>query len=391
MSDQEDRTGNPFATPSRHADRRASRERLLAVLFRLLTYAILACAMGIFLGVVIRGAPVIFQAQAPFINTDFFTQLPETLVVYEDAQGEVRKLSATRFEEMRSANPDRQFSIVDSYSYSGGGILGPLVGTALLIAICMVISLSVGIAAAIYLNEYSSKGRFMAAVRLAILNLAGVPSIVFGLFGLGLFCLAAPNLVPVDEIADRSIFSFAIPFTSAAISFEGWGACMLAGGCTLAIMILPVIITAAEESLRAVPHGFREASLALGATRWQTIRKSVLPYAFPGMLTASILGITRVAGETAPIMFTAAVAHKDKLPWIGDDPEASWIGRLLEFFFQSVQALPYHIYTVAAKIPQSDYNRDMQYGSVFVFMALVFFFAALSIWLRARIRRKLHW
>jgi phosphate transport system permease protein len=391
MANHQQETGNPFAAPPRQEDRRASRERVLTLAFRLLTYAILACALSIFLGVVMRGAPVIFQAEAPFINTDFFTRLPETLVVYEDDQGEVRKLSATRFEEMRSANPGRRFSIVDSYSYSGGGILGPLVGTALLIAICMAISLSVGIASAIYLSEYSSKGRFMSTVRLAILNLAGVPSIVFGLFGLGLFCLAAPNLVPVDQIADRSLFSVPIPLTGAAVSFEGWGACMLAGGCTLAIMILPVIITAAEESLRAVPQGFREASLALGATRWQTIRKSVLPYAFPGMLTASILGITRVAGETAPIMFTAAVAHKDKLPWIGQDPDSSWAGRFLDFFFQSVQALPYHIYTVAAKIPQSEYNKDMQYGSVFVFMALVFFFAALSIWLRARIRRRLHW
>ena len=255
----------------------------------------------------------------------------------------------------------------------------------------MAIALSIGVAAAIYLNEYATKGRFINAIRLAILNLAGVPSIVFGLFGLGLFVLVVPNIVPADAVADRSLFSFGIPFTDSAISFEGWGKSVLAGGCTLALMILPVIITAAEESLKAVPRGFREASLALGASHWETIRKAVLPYAFPGILTASILGITRVAGETAPIMFTAAVAHKDSLPWVGIDPDAGFLGRIQDFFLQSVQALPMHIYTVAARIPQSEHNQDMQYGSVFVFMVLVFIFAALSIWLRNRIRSKLHW
>jgi len=159
---------------------------------------------------------------------------------------------------------------------------------------------------------------------------------------------------------------------------------MLAGGFTLAVMILPVIIAACEESLKAIPMGFREASLALGATKWQSISKSVLPYAFPGMLTASILGITRVAGETAPIMFTAALAHKDKLPW----QDAGSIGG---FFSQSVQAMPYHIYTVAARIPQSEYTKPMQYGSVFVFMVLVMVFAGLSIFMRIRFRKRVKW
>jgi len=145
-----------------------------------------------------------------------------------------------------------------------------------------------------------------------------------------------------------------------------------------------VIIAACEESLKAIPMGFREASLALGATKWQSISKSVLPYAFPGMLTASILGITRVAGETAPIMFTAALAHKDKLPW----QDAGSIGG---FFSQSVQAMPYHIYTVAARIPQSEYTKPMQYGSVFVFMVLVMVFAGLSIFMRIRFRKRVKW
>jgi len=359
-----------------------------------MTYLVLISALLIFFGIIKRGAPVIFQAEAPFINTEFFTELPATLYVYEDDEaGQEIRVTQEQFRTIEANEPERELTLVGNYSYSGGGILGPLVGTALLIAICMVISLSIGISAAIYLNEYATKGKFINAIRLAILNLAGVPSIVFGLFGLGLFVLTAPNIVPLDEVADRSLFSMKIPLTQSALSLEGWGACMLAGGCTLAIMILPVIITASEESLKAVPRGFREASLALGASKARTIRKAVLPYAFPGMLTASILGITRVAGETAPIMFTAAVAHKDKLPWqeLGLDPDQSWIGRAFDFFFQSVQALPYHIYTVAARIPQSEYNRDMQYGSVFVFMLLVFFFAATSVILRARIRKKLHW
>jgi len=162
---------------------------------------------------------------------------------------------------------------------------------------------------------------------------------------------------------------------------------MLAGGLTLAVMVLPVIITACEESLKSIPMSFREASLALGASKWQTIRKSVLPYAFPGMLTASILGITRVAGETAPIMFTAALAHKDNLPWQGLEKG----GGIFGFFSQSVQAMPYHIYTVAARIPQSEYTKPMQYGSVFVFMIMVMCFAALSVLLRNHYRKKTKW
>ena len=173
------------------------------------------------------------------------------------------------------------------------------------------------------------------------------------------------------------------------LSFEGWGTCMLAGGFTLAVMVLPVIITACEESLRAVPKGYREASLALGATKWQSIRTAVLPYAMPGILTASVLGITRVAGETAPIMFTAALAERSLLPWEGINRVG--LGWFFEFTSQSVQALPYHIYTVAARIPQSEYTRPMQDGAVLVFMLFVMSFAGLSVWLRVRMRKKLKW
>ena len=315
----------------------------------------------------------------------------------------------------------------ETHSYSGGGVLGPLVGTALLVVICMAVALFVGVASSIYLCEYAKQGSFLAGVRLAILNLAGVPSIVFGLFGLMLFVFLAPkvtNVVAVRDairvplwpsfnepslrrqiegeilIAKGESIKDGIRLASATrskavwngrwyLSFEGWGTCMLAGGFTLAVMVLPVIITASEESLKAVPKGYREASLALGATKWQSIRTAVLPYALPGILTASVLGITRVAGETAPIMFTAALAERSLLPWEGINRNG--LGWLFDFLSQSVQALPYHIYTVAARIPQSEYTRPMQDGAVLVFMLFVMSFAALSVWLRIRMRSKLKW
>lgn len=315
----------------------------------------------------------------------------------------------------------------ETHSYSAGGVLGPLVGTALLVVICMVVALFVGVAASVYLSEYAKQGSLMNAIRLAILNLAGVPSIVFGLFGLMLFVFLAPKVTNVVAVRDAIRIplwpSFSEPSVRQQIerdilvlkgepvkeairvansnrskavwngrwylSFEGWGTCMLAGGFTLAVMVLPVIITACEESLRAVPKGYREASLALGATKWQSIRTAVLPYALPGILTASVLGITRVAGETAPIMFTAALAERSLLPWEGIN--RSGLGWLFDFLSQSVQALPYHIYTVAARIPQSEYTRPMQDGAVLVFMLFVMSFAALSVWLRIRMRSKLKW
>lgn len=376
---------NPFATKS-HALKR--KDRTVSAVLRLATYFILACAFYIFLDIVIKGAPVVFQSSPPFVNVNFFTKSPETLVVFEiEGSDKELQLGFDDYTALKQKNPEMVITKEHTHSYSAGGIFGPLVGTALLTGICIVVALFVGLTSAIYLNEYSSKGKFMEVIRLAILNLAGVPSIVFGLFGLGLFCLAAP--VITTELQERALFSLPLFGSGYFLSFQGWGTCMLAGGFTLAVMILPVIITACEESLKAIPMGFREASLALGATKWQTIQKAVLPFAYPGMLTASILGITRVAGETAPIMFTAALAHKDKLPWQG--LQASGLGKIFEFFSQSVQAMPYHIYTVAARIPQSQYTRSMQYGSVFVFMVLVMLFAALSIYLRIRYRKKLKW
>ncbi len=357
-------------------------DSVISILLRLATYFILLCAAFIFFDIIRKGAPVVVQSEFPFVNTEFFTKSPETLMTFETEQGEFFKMDFGDYSQWKRDNPDSRIVEEHSHAYSGGGIFGPLVGTALLTIICIVVALFIGLSTSIFLNEYSSKGRFMDLLRLAIMNLSGVPSIVFGLFGLGLFCLVAPIIT--DTPQEQSLLSIPILFTGSYLSFEGWGTCMLAGGFTLAVMILPVIIAACEESLKAIPQGFREASLALGATKWQTISKSVLPYAFPGMLTASILGITRVAGETAPIMFTAALAHKDKLPW----QDAGSIGG---FFSQSVQAMPYHIYTVAARIPQSEYTRPMQYGSVFVFMLLVMIFAMISVCMRTHYRKKVKW
>jgi len=214
--------------------------------------------------------------------------------------------------------------------------------------------LVLGVASAIYLSEYAKQGALVRFIRLAILNLAGVPSIVFGLFGFGMFVI-----------------------------YFGWNVSLLAGWFTLAFMVLPVVITASEESLKAVPQGFREGSLALGATKWQTIRKAVLPYAAPGILTSSILGIARVAGETAPIMFTAAYVIRDKLPWE--------VEKAMDFFFQGVMALPYHIYVVSSKIPQNEYSERVQYGTAFVFLAIVALIAGASIVLRNRLRSRYRW
>ncbi len=373
-----EKSKNPFATANLRLKRR---DRAVAFLLRIATYFIIACAGYIFVDIALKGAPVVFQKAAPFVNVDFFTKSPETLMTFQTEDGMEYKMDFGEYSQWKRDNPDARIVEEHSHAYSGGGIFGPLVGTALLTSICIVVALFIGLTTAIYLNEYSSKGRFMDALRLAIMNLAGVPSIVFGLFGLGLFCLVAP--VVTETPLERSLLILPVGFGN-FLSFQGWGTSMIAGGFTLAVMILPVIIAACEESLKAIPMGFREASLALGATKWQTISKSVLPYAFPGMLTASILGITRVAGETAPIMFTAALAHKDELPW----EAASSVGG---FFSQSVQAMPYHIYTVAARIPQSEYTKPMQYGSVFVFMVLVMIFSALSVFLRIHYRNKVKW
>jgi phosphate transport system permease protein len=329
-------------------------ETIVFWLFRFCTYFILAAATYLFLKIAYEGSITVFQKQAPFVNVEFLLDKPQTLHVWE-VDGQTFQMSDSKYRIWAEANPNVEMENAEHYSYAGGGIFPAIVGTILLVVGSMVIALTLGIAAAIYLSEYSKPGRLLNLIRLSILNLAGVPSIVFGLFGFGMFVI-----------------------------FFGWNVSLLAGCFTLAFMVLPVIITASEESLRSIPQGFREGSLALGASKWTSIRTNVLPYALPGILTSSVLGIARVAGETAPIMFTAAYAMRDNLPWQG-------LSKPLDFFFQGVMALPYHIYVVSSKIPQNEYTKRMQYGTAFVFLLIVGAIAITSILLRIRARKLYKW
>ncbi len=350
---------HPFAL---RASWRNAGERTAFWVLRLATYVILAAGAFILGDIVAKGSKTIFMAHAPFVNVDFLTKAPETLYVFQ-YQGEKREMGNTEFRAFQASEegkaraagqPAPEFKDLQSIVYSAGGIFPCIMGTLLLVVGSMTIALVLGVASAIYLNEYARQGPLVRAIRLAIVNLAGVPSIVFGLFGYGMF-----------------------------VVFLGWNVSLLAGWFTLAFMVLPVVITASEEALKAVPKGFREGSLALGATKWQTIRKAVLPYALPGVLTSSILGIARVAGETAPIMFTAAYVMRDRLPW--------QVSRATDFFFQGVMALPYHIYVVSSKIPQNEYTERVQYGTALVFLALVALIASASIFLRNRLRGRYQW
>ncbi len=230
---------------------------------------------------------------------------------------------------------------------SEGGILPAIVGTLSLALGTIIVALPLGMATAIYLSEYAKAGRFTRTIRLAIVTLAGVPSIVFGLFGLGLFVI-----------------------------FLRFGASIIAGCLTLACMILPIIIVSSEEALRAVPKSLREGSLALGATKWQTIYKNVLPYSIPGMLTGSILGIGRAAGETAPILLTVAAFYLPKLP---------------KSIFDQVMALPYHLYVLATQHPDIEKVRPLQYGTALVLLMLVLGINLVAIILRIHIRKKYRW
>jgi phosphate transport system permease protein len=357
------RSANPFAyRPSRV---RALEKGVLGV-FRAATYFVLFCGLAVFANIVFKGLPTVVNGfttteNFPYITNTFLFTAPESLYVfdYEGAKREMgdkeyRVFTASEKTKAEAAGkPAPQFKAT-SYVYSAGGIWPCIVGTVLLVIGSMTIALFLGVCSAVFLNEYAKDGPVVRFIRLAILNLAGVPSIVFGLFGFGLFVI-----------------------------FLGWNVSLLSGWFTLAFMVLPVVITASEEALKAVPKGFRESSLALGATKWQTIRKNVLPYALPGILTSSILGIARVAGETAPIMFTAAYVVRDKLPW---DVE-----KVSDFFFQGVMALPYHIYVVSSKIPQNEYTERVQYGTAFVFLGIVALIATASILLRNKLRGRYQW
>jgi phosphate transport system permease protein len=351
-------------------------------LLAIVTYTVVLIAALLFGKIIFDGAPVLFKTTAPFVDFHFLKDKNETLHVFDDAAGNRLKLAATEYNQYVTQHQGATLYNEQTFAYSGGGIAGPIAGTALLTIGSMMLALVFGVCAAIYLSEYAKQSPFIHAVRLAILNLAGIPSIVFGLFGFSVFVLAVPVITSLPS--ERSLLVIPLHVYNLTLSFQGWNSSLLAGCATLACMILPVIITASEESLRAVPQGFRDASLAMGATRWQTIRKCVLPFSLPGILTSSLLAITRVAGETAPIMFTAAVAAKDDLPWEN-------LKNPFDLLSSQVQALPYHIYTLAARIPNSEYTQRAQYGSVFVFLLLVALLSAGSMILRSKLRAKLKW
>jgi len=226
-----------------------------------------------------------------------------------------------------------------------GGIYPAIIGTLYLTIFTAIFSVPLGIGAAIYLSEYAPDNRWTRSIRIAIINLAGIPSVVYGLFGLGMFVI-----------------------------FFKLGTSILAGALTLSIMNLPVIISTAEEALRAVPQSFRVISISVGATRWQTIRRIVLPQSLPGIITGVILGLERAAGETATILFTAVVFFSPQLPSSPLDP---------------TMALPYHLYVTSTQVPGMPV--DVQYGIALVLIFFVMSLNLIATIIRSRARAHRQW
>jgi len=231
---------------------------------------------------------------------------------------------------------------VPKEAMTAGGVGPAIVGTLYLVIGAIVFALPLGIACAIYLTEYSPKSFVVNIIRMSINNLAGVPSVVFGLFGFGIF-----------------------------VKFFGFGVSVLSGCLTLGILVLPQIISASQEALLAVPQSYREASLAVGATHWQTIKNIVLPAASPGILTGVILSIGRVAGETAPILFTAATFYTRGFP---------------KSIFSEVMALPYHIYALMTEGTHPEEQTQIAYGCALILLVLVLGISAVAIIIRQRQR-----
>jgi phosphate transport system permease protein len=226
-----------------------------------------------------------------------------------------------------------------------GGIWPAIVGTVYLTLGTAVIAVPIGLLAAIYLSEYAPDSPFTRTIRIAIVNLAGIPSVVYGLFGLALFVL-----------------------------FLGLGSSIAASCLTLAIMTLPVIISTAEEALRAVPQSFRVVSISMGGTRWQTIWRVVLPQALPGILTGVILGLERAAGETAPILFTGASFFLPQLP---------------HSIFDETMALPYHLFVISTQVPGMPVR--IQYGTALVLLVFVLAMNIVATLIRSYYRRRRQW
>jgi phosphate transport system permease protein len=275
-------------------------QRLFAILFLLMTALLVAPVLLILTTLVIKGGPA--------ISIDFLFTNP-------------------------------------THGMTAGGIFPALLGTIWLVAVALLISVPLGVAAAIYLSEYAGNNWFTRIINLAVINLAGVPSIVHALFGVGAFVL-----------------------------FFKFGTSILAASLTLAIMTLPVVIVATRESLQSVPLAFREACWNMGATRWQTIRRVVLPNAVSGILTGIILEVSRTAGETAPIMFTGAVFFTPFLP---------------QGIFDQTMALSLHLFVVSTQVP--GVPDDLPYGVALVLVALVLLMNSLSIGFRMYLRGKKKW
>ena len=277
------------------------RNALLGVnLLRLITFLTALPVIGVIVYIIVRGAPA--------LSWEFISAMPR--------------------EGMRA-----------------GGILPAIMGTFYLTLGTAVFSVPLGVAAGIYIAEYAPDNRATRLVRIAIINLAGIPSVVYGLFGLGLFVL-----------------------------FLNFGTSILAASLTLSIMTLPVIISTTEEALRQVPNAFRVVSTSLGATRWQTIKRITLPQALPGVITGVILGLERAAGETAPIMFTGAAFF---LPLLPQSP------------LDATMALPYHIFVISTSVPGMPV--EIQYGTVLVLLFFVLGMNVIATLIRNRARARRQW
>lgn len=230
---------------------------------------------------------------------------------------------------------------------TSGGIYPAIMGSFLLALGAIIFALPLGVFAAIYLREYAKSYRLIRIIRVGVNNLAGVPSVVFGLFGLAVF-----------------------------VKFFQFGVSLLSGALTLGILILPIIIRSTEEAIATVPESFREASYGLGASKWHTVRHVVLPVAMPGILTGAILGIGRAAGETAPILFTAATFYTRRLP---------------STVFDEVMALPYHIYALMTEGTKPQYQVPIAYGTALVLLLLVLTINLIAIIIRYRARKAKKW
>jgi len=226
-----------------------------------------------------------------------------------------------------------------------GGILPAVIGTVVLTFGTAVAAIPLGVGAAIYLAEYARDNWLTRAIRLAIINLAGIPSVVYGLFGLGMFVL-----------------------------FLRFGTSIVAGSLTLGLMTLPVVISTAEEAILAVPQSFRVVSISLGGTKWQTVREVVLPQSLPGIITGIILGLERAAGETAPILFTVAAFYLPRLP---------------SSIFDQTMALPYHLYVISTQVPGMPVR--IQYGTALVLLVLVLSMNVVATIIRSYFRRRRQW